>query len=75
MQTDALDRGQRVYPTMLVTARKLYAAGGLGVFARGIVPCTVRAVYATALCFLGYEMAFSGLGGDHGGRQDRGAVP
>ena len=52
-----------------VTAR-LYAAGGLPIFFRGLVPCLARAAPVNAVTFLGYEWATNvllGATGEEGG--------
>ena len=48
MQTDAIDKPSRRYPTMVTTAQKLWAEGGVSRFYRGFTPCIIRAAPANA---------------------------
>lgn len=48
MATDAIKKSERQYPTMAVTARKLWAEGGIKRFYRGFAPCLIRAAPANA---------------------------
>lgn len=46
MMTDSIDPAQRKYPTMLTSAKKLWAEGGVSRFYRGFSPCLMRAIPA-----------------------------
>jgi solute carrier family 25 (mitochondrial carnitine/acylcarnitine transporter), member 20/29 len=48
MQTDAIAKPDRKYPTMQVAASKLWAEGGFGRFYKGFAPCIIRAAPANA---------------------------
>eukprot|EP00892_Ulva_mutabilis_P002063 jgi/Ulvmu1/11858/UM081_0016.1 len=48
MMTDALASAERQYPNIVVTARKLWAEGGLPRFYKGFTPCLIRAAPANA---------------------------
>lgn len=48
MMTDTIVKGERQFPTMMSTAKKLWAEGGLGRFYRGFTPCILRSCPANA---------------------------
>eukprot|EP00873_Tetraselmis_striata_P021648 jgi/Tetstr1/441912/TSEL_030120.t1 len=48
MMTDSIVKGERQFPTMLSTAKQLWAEGGLGRFYRGFTPCILRSCPANA---------------------------
>jgi solute carrier family 25 (mitochondrial carnitine/acylcarnitine transporter), member 20/29 len=48
MQTDAIDKPSRKYPTMVSAASQLWAEGGIGRFYKGFAPCIIRAAPANA---------------------------
>jgi solute carrier family 25 (mitochondrial carnitine/acylcarnitine transporter), member 20/29 len=48
MMTDALKYDKREYPTMVTTAKKLWAQGGVARFYKGFAPCLIRAAPANA---------------------------
>ena len=62
IQSAPLDAPREATRIAAVTAR-LYAAGGLPIFFRGLVPCLARAAPVNAVTFLGYELALQKLGG------------
>lgn len=49
MQTDSIVRKARKYPTMISTAKQLYAEGGWRRFYKGLSPCLLRSVPANAV--------------------------
>lgn len=48
MAADSIIKGERMYPDMVTTTKKLYADGGMGRFYRGFTPCLMRAVPANS---------------------------
>jgi solute carrier family 25 carnitine/acylcarnitine transporter 20/29 len=49
MMTDSIIPAERKYPTMLSSAKKLWAEGGLSRFYRGFSPCLLRAAPANGV--------------------------
>eukprot|EP00210_Caulerpa_lentillifera_P006092 g5820.t1 len=48
MMSDSIHKSERMYPTLMTTAKKLYEEGGIKRFYRGFSPCLVRAAPANA---------------------------
>jgi len=48
-------KSKRIYPTIITTARKMWAEGGMARFFHGFTPCLLRAAPANAVCFVAYE--------------------
>ena len=57
MQSDAVQRHERQYKSVLDCATKLWREGGLRRFYRGLAPCLIRSFPANAACFFAYEKA------------------
>jgi solute carrier family 25 (mitochondrial carnitine/acylcarnitine transporter), member 20/29 len=56
MMTDVIPRAERKYPTIISTATKLWAEGGVGRFYKGFAPCIIRAAPANAAMLYTVDM-------------------